>query len=149
MFHMTSKYFNIFNNKPPASWVTYITRDFLTCYSCSYYSSMLEHSLSRTIFLGPLEVWVTGSSINKATHYKITALLKNKHLCFFGDFFFEIKIADILNFEGIKYLGKGLSYLKSWGIGVNYCLNYGLSKLLLYFIAYRLDQLKDTKACFS
>ena len=36
----TSKYFNFFNNEPPASWVAYITSDFLTCYSCSYYSSM-------------------------------------------------------------------------------------------------------------
>ena len=41
MFNITSKYFSIFNNKPPASWVAYITRDFRTCYSCSYYSSMI------------------------------------------------------------------------------------------------------------
>ena len=37
---------------------------------------------------------------------------------------------------------------KKWGIGVNYCWNYGPSKLLLHFIEYRLDQLnssKDTK----
>ena len=40
-----------------------------------------------------------------------------------------------------------LSYLKKWGIGVNYCWNYGPSKLLLHFIEYRLDQLnnKNTK----
>ena len=41
MFNITSKYFSFFNNKPPASWVTHITRDFLTSYSCSYYSSMI------------------------------------------------------------------------------------------------------------
>ena len=41
MFNITSNYFNIFNNKPPSTWVVHITRDFLTCYSCSYYSSML------------------------------------------------------------------------------------------------------------
>ena len=40
MFNITSKYFSIFNNKPPASWVAHVTRDFITCYSCSYYSSM-------------------------------------------------------------------------------------------------------------
>ena len=36
---------------------------------------------------------------------------------------------------------------KKWGIGVNYCWNYGPSKLLLHFIEYRLDQLnsKHTK----
>ena len=40
MFNITAKYFSIFNNKPPASWVAHVTRDFLTCYSCSCYSSM-------------------------------------------------------------------------------------------------------------
>ena len=35
------KYFNFFNNTPPASWVAYITRGFLTCYSCLYHSSMV------------------------------------------------------------------------------------------------------------
>ena len=40
MFNITSKYFCFFNNTPPAKWVVHITRDFLTYYSCSYYSSM-------------------------------------------------------------------------------------------------------------
>ena len=31
--------------------------------------------------------------------------------------------------------------MKNWGIGVNYCWNYGPSKLLLHFIEYRPDQL--------
>ena len=35
------KYFSIFNNKPPASWAADIKRDFLTCYSCLYYISMI------------------------------------------------------------------------------------------------------------
>ena len=39
MFNITSKYFSFFNNKPLASWFVHITRDFLTCYSCSYYIS--------------------------------------------------------------------------------------------------------------
>ena len=62
---------------------------------------------------------------------------------FFGDSFFKIKIADILNFYWIKYLDKVLSYLKNGGIRVNYCLNYGLSKLLLHFIEYRRDQISN------
>ena len=41
MFNITSKYFSIFNNKPPASWVAHVTSDFLTCYSCLYYNSMI------------------------------------------------------------------------------------------------------------
>ena len=40
-------------------------------------------------------------------------------------------------------MGKGLSYLKNWDIWVNCCWNYGPSKLLLHFIAYRLDQLNS------
>ena len=41
IFNITSKYFSFFNNKPPASSVADIARDFLTCYTCSYYSSMI------------------------------------------------------------------------------------------------------------
>ena len=70
-----------------------------------------------------------------------------KNLCFFGGSFFQKKIADIWNFWWIRYLGEALSYLKKWGVGVSYCWNYGLSKLLLHLIKYRLDQLnsKHTK----
>ena len=48
-------------------------------------------------------------------------------------------------------MGKGLSYLKNWGIGFYYCWNYGPSKLLLHFIEYRLDQLnsKHTKTAVN
>ena len=42
MFEKTSKYFSFFNNKPPASWVVHITKDFLTCYSCLYCGSMVQ-----------------------------------------------------------------------------------------------------------
>ena len=42
MFNITSKYFSVFNNKSPASWVAHITMDFLTCYSCSHYSFRLR-----------------------------------------------------------------------------------------------------------
>ena len=35
-----SKHFSFFNNKLPASWVLHISREFHTCYSCWYYSSM-------------------------------------------------------------------------------------------------------------
>ena len=40
-------------------------------------------------------------------------------------------------------MGKGLSYLKNWGMWVNDCWNYGSSKFLLQFIEYRLDQLNN------
>ena len=42
IFNLTSNcYICIFNNRPPANWVAHLTREFLACYSCSYYSSML------------------------------------------------------------------------------------------------------------
>ena len=74
--------------------------------------------------------------------------LKTWNICvFLSVLFFKIKIADMLNFQWIKRLGRGLSYLNNWGVGVYYCWNYGLSKLLLCFFEYRLDQLnnKNTK----
>ena len=64
-----------------------------------------------------------------------------KNVRFFDGFFFKSKFSDILNFQSIKYLF--LSYLKNWGIGVNYCWNYGSSKLQLYQLEYRQDQLKN------
>ena len=41
IFNITSKYFSIFSNKPPAGWVAHITRYFITCYSSLYYSFIL------------------------------------------------------------------------------------------------------------
>ena len=70
-----------------------------------------------------------------------------KNLCSFDGSFFKWKNcwhSEIFNESNI--LGKGLSYLKKWGIGVNYCWNYGLSKLLLHFIESCLDQLNSKLA---
>ena len=50
MFDITSKYLIFFKNKPPASWVAYLTRDFLTCYSCSCYSFIVQIKLIVTIW---------------------------------------------------------------------------------------------------
>ena len=44
IFYITLKYFSILTIKLPANWVAHITRDFLICYSCSYYSSMDVHT---------------------------------------------------------------------------------------------------------
>ena len=49
IFNTTSKYFSNFNNKPLASWVAHIAKDFLTCYSCSYYSSILEEIFCKCL----------------------------------------------------------------------------------------------------
>ena len=89
--------------------------------------------------------------INRATNYEITALKRyERFVVFFGGSFFLKKNCwhlEVLKFWWIKYLGKALSYLKKWGVRVNYCWNYGPSKLLFHFIEYRLDQLisKHTK----
>ena len=42
IFSISSKYFSIFNNILPASNITHMTRKFLACYSCSYYSFRLK-----------------------------------------------------------------------------------------------------------
>ena len=68
------KYFSFFNNKPPVDWVAHITRDFLTCYYCSYYSSML------------CTIWYCLNNLNNAknTHGGVLLLLKVTvlHGCF-------------------------------------------------------------------
>ena len=54
-FFHTRENSKMFNHKPSASWVTDITRDFLTCYSCSYCSSMLTRKriyLDNTLIMG-------------------------------------------------------------------------------------------------
>ena len=42
MLNITSKYFSFFNNNAAASSVANVSRDILTCYSCSYDSSMIK-----------------------------------------------------------------------------------------------------------
>ena len=54
-----------------------------------------------------------------------------------------MKIVDNFNFSESNIREKGLSFLTNGGIGVKYCWNYGLSKLLLHLIQYRLDQLNN------
>ena len=70
-----------------------------------------------------------------------------KNLCFFGGSFFKWKNCWHLKFFMNQIFGQRFIIFKKWGIGVNYCWNYGSSKLLLHFIEYRLDQLnsKHTK----
>ena len=57
MLNNTSKYFSFFSNKPAVSWVAHIARDFLTCYSCSYYSSMFAIIEIKYPFLGYSSIW--------------------------------------------------------------------------------------------
>ena len=64
MFNITSKYFSFFNNKPPASRVAHITRDFLACYFCPYYSSMLQG------------IMIMPSSLNKFDFVLLIEILK-------------------------------------------------------------------------
>ena len=63
--NITSKHFCIINKTPSTSWVTHIRRNFLTCYSCLYYSSMLaltfllkflrKYYLEKVRLLGPMK----------------------------------------------------------------------------------------------
>ena len=67
MFNITSKYFNFFNNKPPASWVAHITRDFLTCYSCSCYSYMVKSSKQKQRLY---KIFLKNRNLGKELNYK-------------------------------------------------------------------------------
>ena len=58
MFNINLKYFSLFNNKPPASSLTHITKNFFACYSCSYYSHMFyvgsfpcKYLMKQAVFL--------------------------------------------------------------------------------------------------
>ena len=51
MFSVTSKYFCLFKNTTPSSWVAHITRNFLTCYSYSYYGSFIVSWCKQKNFL--------------------------------------------------------------------------------------------------
>ena len=57
----------------------------------------------------------------------------------------KIKTADIFNFLSVKYIGKGLLFLKIWHIRVNYCWSYGPSNLLFRFFRYRYLDNRQTK----
>ena len=60
MFNITSKYFSFFNNKPTASWVDHITRDFLTCYSRSMHlRGLYKLALGPKIFFKCLETMLS------------------------------------------------------------------------------------------
>ena len=60
MLNRTSKSFCIFNKAPSASLVAHMTRDFLTCYSCSYHISMMWYMLKQPF----LNVLVHRFSVN-------------------------------------------------------------------------------------
>ena len=59
MFNITSKYFSIFSNKSPASWVAHITRKLFTFYSCSYYSSIIRCKKWKAISYGSIDPYYT------------------------------------------------------------------------------------------
>ena len=66
---------------------------------------------------------------------------KLKVLSFLAPFIPKIKTADIFHFPSVKNFRKGLLFLKTWHIRVNYCWNYGTSNLLFRFFRSRLGKL--------
>ena len=70
-----------------------------------------------------------------------------KDLCFFGGFFFKWKNCWHLEFLMNQIFGQRFLIFNKMRCRVNHCWSYGPSKLLLYFVEYRLDQLnsKHTK----
>ena len=85
MFNITSKYSSYFKNKPPTSWVAHITRDFLTCYSCSYYNFMfwntnfynpMRSSISAKILLRRGTNWLKGHSVMKKRNITLSSFMR-------------------------------------------------------------------------
>ena len=93
--NITSKYFSFFNNKPHVSWVAHITRDFLTCYPCLYYSSM--HKPDVNIF------WEEKNFLKRNKQRQ--SLIWNEHvsaileLCTFYIEYKKVKLT-VINFRG-------------------------------------------------
>ena len=78
-FNVTLKYFAIFNNRPPASWVAHLARDFVKYYSCSCYSSMILIILTMMVMilmkmilqlLFLLDLWLDLMNIHNANDVK-------------------------------------------------------------------------------
>ena len=93
IFNFTSKYFSLFNNKPPSSWVTHIASDFLTCCSCSYYSSMVlfYHNVSKLY-------WVY-SKFRWRTLYLNLGAIGKKYNIFFWKWLIIYKLIQCSNFS--------------------------------------------------
>ena len=68
---------------------------------------------------------------------------KLKILSFLAPFISKIKTVDIFNFLSFRYFSKGLLFLKTLHIRVNYCWNYGLSNLLFRFFRCRIGHLNN------
>ena len=64
-------------------------------------------------------------------------------LSFLASFISKIKSADMFNFLSVRYFSKGLFFLKTWHIRVNYCWNYGPSNLLFRFFRCHLGNLNN------
>ena len=79
--------------------------------------------------------------INRAAHYEITPFQKYEKFVFFGGFFFKSKNCWHLEFLMNQIFGQSFIIFKKVSYRVNYCWNYGPSKLLFHFIEYRLNQL--------
>ena len=87
-----TKYFSFFNNKLLASWIAHITMDFISCYSCSYYSSMLQHkrfpvNIAKFLRTQILKKSATGYFKQQWRTFAcqtgwIFYVMMNNHLCF-------------------------------------------------------------------
>ena len=84
LFNIPSKYFSFFNNKRPASWVAHKTRDFLTCYSCWYYSSTSISRKRKTLWREHMKSFVSCfviKSINRS-FIMLNTIMENENNIF-------------------------------------------------------------------
>ena len=90
----------------------------------------MSESAPKTTSIGP--------PITKKRPFK-----KLNILSFLASFISKIKSADMFNFLSVRYFSKGLFFLKTWHIRVNYCWNYGPSNLLFRFFRCHLGYLNN------
>ena len=122
MFNISSKYFSFFNNKPPVGWAVHIARGFLTCYSCSYDSSMVWlTSLKRCILsldtllkkLIPNSQWmfkVAVTVLNQLLRSEINQLLRvSLHLIALNLFSFHHFVTNLFHLiSNVRFKNKML-----------------------------------------
>ena len=105
--NITSKCFSFFNNKAPVCWVTYITRGFIICYSCLYYSFLVlgDKRAIETITLYKRSFYRCYSFC-----FYISVILREKVQFILQNLTVWIFISD----SKLKTKNKKISYRNSW-----------------------------------
>ena len=130
---LQEKYFSIFNNKPPTSWVVHITRDSFTCHSCSCYSSMKTLFIWKTKHIYAKTFTVFESTLKKHCH--IGQFLKfclRQQLFAKKDFYAKSRLC--LYLQNYRHRGMNQGHFRtSWQASTNAVKNNCLTTAHTFF----------------